>query len=186
MALVDLIDAERAPLLVAHLYENGDPGPIASALAQVPELCEVALPFLGASLGPGATGVRLKELVILRTSARLECRYCVAAHTAVALDVGLGLDEVHALRDDDDLDAAFADPRERALLAWIDAVATGRGPVPAGVTAAMRERFDDHEIVELTNCIGVTMLLNRFCTALDLPVGASVAERLTSEGFDIR
>ena len=151
MALVDLIDAERAPLLVAHLFADGDPGPIASALAQVPELCEVALPFLGASLGAGSTGVRLKELVILRTSARLECRYCVAAHTAVALDVGLRADEVHALRDTDDLAAVFGDPSERALLAWIDEVATGRGPVSADVTAALRARFDDHEIVELTN-----------------------------------
>ena len=47
-----LLDAERAPLLVRHLWADGDPGPIVAALAQVPELVEPTLAFVGASLGP--------------------------------------------------------------------------------------------------------------------------------------
>ena len=84
---VELLDPTTAPLLVEDLFAGGDPGPIAAAFAQVPELALVALPFLGASLGAGSTGARVKELAILRTSAVLACRYCVAAHTTVAFDV---------------------------------------------------------------------------------------------------
>ena len=71
MTQVELLDPTTAPLLVEDLFAGGDPGPIAAAFAQVPELALVALPFLGASLGAGSTGARVKELAILRTSAVL-------------------------------------------------------------------------------------------------------------------
>jgi 3'(2'), 5'-bisphosphate nucleotidase len=66
MSLVRLIDQPSAPLLLRDLYAGGDPGPIVGALAQVPELCEVALPFVGASLGPSSVSFRHKEIAVLR------------------------------------------------------------------------------------------------------------------------
>ena len=98
--LVPLIGAVDAPLLVRDLYRSGDPGPIVGALAHVPELCEVALPFVGSALGPSGVSFRDKEIAILRTSANLACRYCVNAHTVVAVESGLSIDEVRALRGD--------------------------------------------------------------------------------------
>lgn len=184
MAEVELITTEQAPLLVEGVFADGDPGPIAAALAQVPELCVPALPFLGAALAPGALGARIKELVVLRTSALLECRYCVAAHTVVALDVGLGIDEVRALRGTQPIDAVFTDARERALLAWIDAVAGARGAVPVAITRELKRHVEDHELVELAVAAGATMLLNRFCTALDLPTSPDTLARLAASGFD--
>ena len=182
---VELLDPTTAPLLVEDLFAGGDPGPIAAAFAQVPELALVALPFLGASLGAGSTGARVKELAILRTSAVLACRYCVAAHTTVALDVGLTDAEVRGLRGEVQWADEFDDPAELALLAWIDEVAGGRGAVSAAVTEAARAHFEDYELVELTNTIGVTMLLNRFCSALELPVGDDTLARLASGGFEV-
>jgi len=70
-------------------YGGGDPGPIVAALAQVPELLQVAVPFIGAALGPSGIDWRSKEIVIVRTSALAGGHYCVAAHTVVALDAGL-------------------------------------------------------------------------------------------------
>lgn len=64
----------------------------------MPELLEVAMPFLGVALGPSALDWRTKEIVIVRTSALARCRYCVQAHTVVALDAGLTRAEVTALR----------------------------------------------------------------------------------------
>lgn len=182
---VELLDPTTAPLLVEDLFAGGDPGPIAAAFAQVPELALVALPFIGASLGAGSTGARVKELAILRTSAVLACRYCVAAHTTVALDVGLTDAEVRGLRGEVQWADEFDDPAELALLAWIDEVAGGRGAVSAAVTEAAKEHFEDYELVELTNTIGVTMLLNRFCSALELPVGDDTLARLASGGFEV-
>ena len=182
---VELLDPTTAPLLVEDLFAGGDPGPIAAAFAQVPELALVALPFLGASLGAGSTGARVKELAILRTSAVLACRYCVAAHPTAALDVGLTDAEVRGLRGEVQWADEFDDPAELALLAWIDEVAGGRGAVSAVVTKEAKAHFEDYELVELTNTIGVTMLLNRFCSALKLPVGDDTLARLASGGFEV-
>lgn len=178
-----LLDASRAPLLARPYYAGGDPGPIVAALAQVPELLEVAVPFLGAALGPSALDARTKEIVIVRTSALAGCRYCIEAHTVVALDTGLRRAEVCALRAERAVAECFRDPRELALLAWIDAVAGGTGPVPDEARSHLREHWADHEVVELTAVIGVTLMLNRFATALELPTAAPTLARLIAEGL---
>ena len=182
-ALVSLIDRKQAPLLVRRFYGEGAASPITASLAQVPELLEVALPFVGAALGPASLDERTKEIAILRTSALLECRYCVQTHTAVALDVGLSTGEVRALRGEGDLDKAFTDARERVMIAWIDAVALGRGPVAPGLQARASQALEEHQLVELTLAVSATLMLNRYCTALDLPTGADTLARLAAGGF---
>lgn len=166
-------------------YGGGDPGPILATMANVPELAEVAMPFLGAALGASAVDFRTKEIVIVRTSALLGCRYCIDSHTTVALDAGLSHDEVTALRDADAVPphSVFIHAKERALIGWIDAVAGGRGALPEPVNVAVKAHFVDHEIVEITVLIGATMLLNRYATSLQLSVGAATTERLVAEGF---
>jgi AhpD family alkylhydroperoxidase len=180
---VRLITAEQAPLLARPYYANGNPGPIVAALAHVPELLEVTMPFLDAALGPSAVDVRTKELVILRTSAVLGCRYCTQTHTVAARNTGVSVQEVAALRGEAPLEAAFTNPRELALLRWVDAVAIGPGPVPEAARHAAREQLEDPDLVELTLLVGATVLLNRFCTALDLPTSPKVLRRLAEEGW---
>lgn len=180
---VRLLDAAQAPLLARRHFALGDPGPLVSSLAQVPELLEVALPFLGTALGPSALSWRTKELVIVRVSARARCRYCVQTHTAVALDAGLNRTEVRALRGEADYADVFRDPAERAVVAWSDAVAVGTGPVPPEVRDALFEHFADHEVVELTMLAGATLMLNRYATALELPTSEDTLARLAAEGF---
>jgi len=182
MSALRLIEAAEAPLLARPFYVGGDPGPLVGALAHVPEMLEVAMPFLGAVLGPSSIPARTKELVVLRTSAVAECSYCVAAHTGVALDTGLERDEIVALRGEAPLPGAFASPADLALLAWVDAVA-GAGPVPAAVGDGLRLHYPEHEVVELTLLVGATLMLNRFCTSLGLPVSAELAGRLEREGL---
>jgi AhpD family alkylhydroperoxidase len=177
-ALVELVDREQAPLLARRFYGEGPASPITASLAQVPELLEVALPFIGAALGPGSLDAREKELAILRTSALLECRYCVQTHSVVALDCGLDAAEVRALRGEEPLEAVFLAERERVMLAWIDAVALGRGPVDPDVQTRATSILADHELVELTLAVTATLMLNRYCTALDLPTSPDTLARL--------
>jgi AhpD family alkylhydroperoxidase len=179
---VRLIEADQAPLLARAHYARGNPGPIVAALAHVPELLEVTMPFLDVALGPSASDARTKELVILRTSAVAGCRYCIAAHTVAARDSGLTVAEVAALRGARPTETAFTDPRELALLRWVDAVASG-GPVADDARNAAREHLEDPDLVELTLLVGATLLLNRFCTALELPTSPRVRRRLAEEGW---
>jgi AhpD family alkylhydroperoxidase len=169
--------------LTRPYFESGDPGPLVAAWAQVPELLGVTLPSVGSILGPSSIGVRPKELCILRTSAVLECRYCVDAHTEVALDVGLDPAEVRALRNETPIESAFSDPAELALLAWIDAVALGPGQPGDDLAAAMTQHWRDFEIMELTLLIGATLMLNRFATSLALPTSVATVTNLATLGF---
>jgi AhpD family alkylhydroperoxidase len=181
-AAITLIDATQAPLLGRPYFADGDPGPIVAALAQVPEMLVVTMPFLGTVLGPSALLARTKELVILRTSARAACRYCVESHTVVARDIGLSVAEVRALRGEAGVEAAFPNEAERAVLDWCDAV-VGTGAVDPAARARLLRFFAEHEVVELTLLAASTLLLNRFCTALELPTSSSVLARLAAEGL---
>jgi AhpD family alkylhydroperoxidase len=183
MTRVRLIEAEQAPLLARRYYARGDPGAIVAALALVPEVLEVAMPFIATTLGASAIDARTKELVILRASARLGCRYCTQTHTLVACDTGMSRTEVAALRGEAPVDGAFDSPRELALLAWTDAVALGPGPVPPATRTALAAHFEDPEVVELTLLVAATVMLNRFCTALELPTSSKVLRRLAAEGW---
>ena len=178
---VALIDERSAPLLARAYFADGDPGPIVASLAQVPELLGPTLPFLGNVLGPSWISLRDKEIVILRTSAVMGCRYCTEAHTVVALDAGLTLDEVRALRGEAPLEETFGDEDERALVAWCDAVAQG---VEADVARARPSLpGSDARVVELTLLVATTVMLNRYATALGLPTSSDVRERLRVHGL---
>ena len=180
-ARVTLVDAASAPLLARPYFASGDPGPIVASLAQVPELLDPTLPFLGAVLGPSWIPARDKEIVILRTSAVMGCRYCTEAHTVVALDSGLSRPEVQALRGDLPVTGAFEEGADSALIAWCDAVAQGAESDIRGAMEALV--VDDARLVELTLLVATTVMLNRYATALALPTSPDVRDRLVREGL---
>ena len=182
---VSLLTRERAPLAVRRFFEHGDPGPITASLAHVPELLQVALPFFGMALAGVTLDPRTAELVIVRASSVLRCRYCTLTHGAIALDAGVSPEEVRSLCDPSpDSIAVFTDARETALLAWVDEVAAGRGTVPEDVAARLAGSFDEATVVELTAMVGCTILLNRYCSALRLPPAESSLARLRAAGLD--
>jgi len=183
MPLVDLIDESSSPLLLRDLFSSGDPGPLVGALAQVPELCEVALPFIGAALGASHVSFRHKEIAILRTSANLACKYCIDSHTVVAFDSGLTYREVLALRECPDPSDVF-DEVDLALVRWVDALSTGTGPIGTVIGDEAKRLLGDHRLVELTVTVGVTLMLNRFATGLGLPTSADTVAALRTWGFD--
>jgi AhpD family alkylhydroperoxidase len=162
-------------------YGDGEPSPIVGTLAHVPEVLEVTMPFVGVVLGASAIEARTTELVIVRTSARLGCRYCVQTHSVIALDSGVSAQEVRALCGGGALVEAFEASSERALLAWVDAVAGGRGAVAPEIGAALRAHWSEAETVELTLLCSATMMLNRYCSALALPTRPATLRRLAAE-----
>ncbi len=183
MARVELLNTTTAPISVASYFAGGDPGPIVAALANVPEMVGPVLAFVGPALGDGAVSTRHKELAILRTSALQGCRYCVHAHSAVSLDVGLSGEEIRALRGESAVEDAFTDEAERALIRWIDAMGGATGPVPDAVWQAVRAHFAEHLLIELSATIGATMFLNRFATGFELPTSDETMARLEAEGL---
>jgi AhpD family alkylhydroperoxidase len=180
---VRLLDGTTAPLTARASFGAGDPGALTASLAHVPELLEVASPFFGRALGGVTVDQRTAEIVIVRTSAALACRYCTLTHAAVALGAGLSATEVRALCRPGGSDHPFDDPRERALIAWVDEVSAGRGDVDDEVFDALRPWTDDATLVELTTMVGCTVLLNRYCSTLRLPVSPRSLARIAAAGL---
>ena len=182
MPRLNLIEAAQAPLKARPYYAKGDPGSIVKSLAHVPELLTATSPFLGAMYSPSAVPVRLKEIVILRMSVLEQCLFCVRTHTAVALGCGFTRAEIDALRGEASAVEAFTDPGERALVVYTEALA-GVGEIPAEIADAVAEHFTDAERVELTLLAGATLMLNRYCTAFQLPVSMATMDRLEEAGL---
>jgi AhpD family alkylhydroperoxidase len=178
---VHLVGPGEAPILARPYFAaDGETSPIVGALAQVPELLPVTMPFLAQILGPSAIGMRAKEIVILRVSAQARCTYCVGAHTVAAADAGLSLDELEGLRGERALDGLFAGG-EHALVELSDAIAEG-GALSAEASERLRSAYGDHGLVELALLASTTLMLNRFCTTLRLPLGAATRRRLSELG----
>ena len=179
MSRVELIEAAQAPLPARPYYgEDGSASPLTRALAQVPELIEATLGFVARVYGETSIDLRTKELAILRVSARSGCRYCVDTHTVAAWDAGLSREETAGLC----ASPSGLSEREAALVAWCDALCAAPEPVPDAMAEHLREHFAEHEIVELTLVAGATLMLNRLCTALELPTSAATLARLQAEG----
>ena len=173
---IDLIEPAQAPLLAKPYFSaTGETSPVVRALSQVPELVPATMPFIAAALAPGTVDLRTKEIVILRISHLNGCRYCIGAHTVAAADSGLDAAEIAALRDTGNVSWGR---RDAAVLALADALARDADGAPAAIEGAIVAGFEQHEIVELVVCAGATVMLNRLCTALELPLTAATAAQL--------
>lgn len=183
MPRIELLDATTAPPAAQPYFVDGDPGSIVAALAAVPELLGPMLDFVGRAHDEGLAGVRPKLFAMLRTSVLQGCRYGIGTYTAVALDGGLSVEEVRALRGETPVEAGFRDDADRALIVWIDALAGATGPVLDDMYLAVREHLAANVLIELSVAIGATMLLNRFATGFDLPTSADALARLDACGL---
>jgi AhpD family alkylhydroperoxidase len=107
----------------------------------------------------------VRELVILRVAALNGADYEWDAHEPVGRREGLTEADVDALRVD--ADGAGLTGAYRAARDYTDAM-TRQVRVPAAVFAALREHYDDRQVVELTATIGAYNLVSRFLVALEV------------------
>jgi AhpD family alkylhydroperoxidase len=107
---------------------------------------------------------KLLELVKLRASLINGCAYCVDMHTKVARSLGeteQRLYEVSLWRE-----APFYTDRERAALAWTEAVTlVSTDHVPDSVYEEARQQFTEKELVDLTAAIVAINGWNRLAIA---------------------
>ena len=117
----------------------------------------------------GTLGARLVELVKLRVSQQNGCGLCADMHWRALIAQGADprhLNSVAAWRE-----SPFFDERERAALAWADAVNAlpGRDDTDAA-WPALREHFSDDEIAELGYAIAVIRGWNAINLSLRTPI----------------
>jgi AhpD family alkylhydroperoxidase len=112
----------------------------------------------------------LLELVKLRASYLNGCAFCVDMHTKDARAAGETEQRIYAVpvwRD-----TPFFTPRERAALAWTEAVTVlGREGVPDDVYEQARAHFEEVELVRLTMAVIAINGWNRLSIAFRSEVG---------------
>jgi len=146
---------------------DGSASPLTRSLANAPDLLETLMPFLAQVMGESSVDLATKELVIIRVSQLGGCRYCLAAHRPIALGAGVPAEQVEAVCDAAPLDSLPA--RERAIVAWVDQVTLDAKGVTDELVARTLDWVRDDQLVELTVLAGTIAMLNRYCTAFDIP-----------------
>jgi len=113
----------------------------------------------------------LLSLIELRTSQINGCAYCIDMHSKDARARGETEQRIYAL--DAWRETSFYSERERAALAWTEAVTLiGDGHVPDSVYREAREHFADGELMRLTLAVVVINGWNRLCIAFRVPSGS--------------
>lgn len=106
----------------------------------------------------------LLELVRLRASMINGCAYCVDMHTKDARARGESEQRLYAVSTW--REAPFFTARERAALAWTDTVTqVSVDHVPDEVYDAVREHFDERQLVDLTMAVIAINGWNRLAVA---------------------
>ena len=113
----------------------------------------------------------LLELIKMRASQINGCAYCLDMHSKDARAQGETEQRLYLL--DAWHEAPFYSDRERAALAWTEAVTRLEGPVADDVYEAARSHFTEQELTSLTFAIVAINGWNRLSIAFRVPPGTS-------------
>lgn len=114
---------------------------------------------LGGQVAASGLGPGLLELVKIRASQINGCAYCIDMHTQDARALGETEQRIYALvawRE-----TPFFTDRERAALAWTEAVTQIGEGVPVALFEATRQHFDERELAYLTWAVAAINAWNR-------------------------
>lgn len=112
---------------------------------------------------------KLLELVKTRASQINECAFCIDMHTKDARALGETEQRLYGLSAW--REAPYYSERERAALAWTEAVTEIQGDIPDAVFEPLRAHFSEKEIVDLTLAITLINSWNRLAIPFRTPAG---------------
>ena len=116
----------------------------------------VRQPNLGA-----ASDVRLRNLATIKTSMVNECTYC-ETHTSIFGEaLGLRMDDLEALRGEAYKTSPLFNEREKAAIAWAEAMTLNTAKRSGKIWDDMRRLFSDTEIVEISMAAAMFNMINR-------------------------
>jgi AhpD family alkylhydroperoxidase len=130
--------------------------------ALAPDVFDVVL-ALGQAAAKAGLDKQLLELVKLRASQINGCAFCVQYHILMAESLGIAADKLNLVvvwRD-----APQFSVRERAALAWTEALTTLGDRVSDEVYAEARAEFSEQELSYLTSAIAAINAWNRYGVA---------------------
>jgi AhpD family alkylhydroperoxidase len=106
----------------------------------------------------------LRSLLTVRVSQINWCAFCVDINSATGLRRGVSEEQLAALAEFET--SAFFDPRQKAALAYAEAVTRTDGGVDDPLMARLKSHFDDDAVIELTALIAFQNMSSKFNAAL--------------------
>jgi uncharacterized peroxidase-related enzyme len=153
---------------------------IFKAMANSPAVLQAYLGFSGA-LKAGALEAKLREQIALAVGQENDCRYCLAAHTALGKGAGLQDREIEAARR-----GQGSDPKTAAALRFAVLVVKNRGNVSDAEIGALRKAgFGDGDIAEIVANVALNIFTNYFNHVADPVVDFPAAQPLAATARDI-
>jgi len=164
---------EAQPLLAAVEKKLGTVPNLMRTMANSPAVLEAYLGFSG-TLAKGALGTKLREQIALAVGESNDCRYCLAAHTALGRMAGLNDEQIR-----DSRRGRSPDRKTEAALAFARKVVAERGSVSdADVDALRAAGFNDGDVAEIVANVALNLFTNYFNhvagTEIDFPEAESL------------
>jgi len=125
---------------------------------------------LGIYLAKSSIEQALLNLIYFRVSQINGCAYCLDMHSKDLLATGETEQRLYVL--EAWREASFYTERERAALAWAEAVTkVTEGHVPDEIYAEARKRFSEEELIDLTLAVITINCYNRINIAFRITAG---------------
>ncbi len=177
MTRIEGVPAKRAGLFTKVVYrmtrrEFGRMMDPVAVYAHAPGLMAGYGMFEQATARQKQVPARLKALAVLKAASVVNCEFCVDIASSLAREAGIGETQMLALprhRESEEFDET-----EKLVLDYAGAISRTPARVSEELFAALHARFDERQLVELTNEIVLENARARFNSAFDMtPAGFS-------------
>jgi uncharacterized peroxidase-related enzyme len=132
--------------------------------AHTPYLARWFIGFVAAVRQPhvgAVSDVKLRNLATIKTSMANECKYC-STHTSIyGQALGVTEPQLEAMKGDAWKTSALFSEREKAVIAWSEAVTQNTAKSDKALWETMKRLFSDAEIVEVTLASAMFNMINR-------------------------
>ncbi len=132
-----------------------------------PKALQALLGFSNA-VKESSIGLQLVDLIYLRVSQINGCAYCTDLHWRDLIEQGVDARHLNSVAVWQE--SPFFSPRERAALAWVDALTQSQHELQDAVFARLQEHFAAQEIAEITLAIANMNAWNRIGVGMRLPI----------------
>lgn len=160
------VPASTATIYDHYMRTRGNVPNMFRTMANRPEIFETMIAHFEAILNTGTLPLKLKELVIVRTSQINRCEYCLGSHTQICLKLGWSRDQLDNLADY--ADRSDFTSAEKAAINLAEQMTLDSNNVSDALFDELRAHYDEGEIVELMAAIGLFNYFNRFNNALQI------------------
>lgn len=161
------VEGEIAALYDKLYEERGIVPYMFKTVAHVPPLALGFAALLKPMMGEGELAAWYKELIATHVASLNTCEYCFSAHRYMAKVRGASDAQIDAV---DSYESGPFTEKEKAGFRYADKLHTSTHAIDNSAYAAVKQHFNDKEIIELTAVAAAFEFFPRFVSALEVPV----------------